>query len=349
MIGRGMTEYLLSKMGSTAKDKRVTRSSLSDRFFKAAMFLAGMGCLAACQPKPVTTAELDWAYPSAPDAPLPQAPAGVYRVPGSPLSFSADVLNDHAPDWFPNEHPPAPIVVAEGRKPGPEACSNCHNYNGAGYIGIPDLAGLPASYIVEQIHEFRSGRRRSTQPDRPSVQVMTQMAEQVIDQDLSAAATYYAALQRPHWYRVLETTTVPKTVPNHYGWRDLDPRGGAEPIRGRIIELPEDAHRMLWMSDPHVGVVVYAPPGSVARGAVVAHSGGGAGQPCTSCHGAGLKGLGEAPPLAGRSAAYLARELWDIKSGARSGPAAALMQGPAKGLSAEQVRDVAAYLSSLNP
>jgi len=319
------------------------------RVFKGALLPLTLAALAACQPKPITTAELDWAYPNAPDAPLPQAPAGVYRVPGSALSFSANVLNDHTPDWFPNEHPPAPMVVVQGRKPGPEACSNCHNYNGAGFIGIPDLAGLPAAYIVQQIHEFRAGRRRSTEPDRPSVHVMTQMAQQVSDQDLSAAAAYYAALKRPKWYRVVETTTVPKTVSDHYGWRDLDPGGGVEPIKERIVELPEDVHRMLWMGDPHVGVVVYAPPGSVARGAVLAHSGGGAGQPCTSCHGADLKGLGEAPPLAGRSAAYLARELWDIKSGARTGAAVAVMQTPARGLSAAEVRDVAAYMSSLDP
>jgi cytochrome c553 len=327
----------------------VTNSHSKHRVFRGALLALALAALAACQPKPVTTAELDWAYPNAPDAPLPQVPSGVYRVPGSALSVSADVLNDHTPDWFPDEHPLAPTVVAAGRKPGPEACSNCHNYNGAGFIGIPDLAGLPASYIVEQIHEFRTGRRRSTEPDRPGVHVMTQMAKQVTDQDLNAAAAYYAALKRPHWYRVVETRTVPKTIPNHYGWRDLDPHGAVEPIQGRIIELPEDAHRMLWMSDPHVGVVVYAPPGAVAAGSVVVHSGGVAGQPCTSCHGADLKGLGQAPPLAGRSAAYLARELWDIKSGARSGSAVALMQAPAKGLSAAQVRDVAAYLSSLNP
>ncbi len=327
------------------KPRTSPRGAIASAFIGTCL-LAG---LTACQPKPVTTAELDWAYPRAPDGPLLQAPPGVYRVPGSPLSVSADVLNDHTPDWFPGEHPPAPTVVAEGRKPGPEACSNCHNYNGAGFIGIPDLAGLPASYIVEQIHELRAGRRRSTEPDRPSVHVMTQMAKQVTDQDLKLAAAYYAALKRPKWYRVVETTTVPKTVPNHYGWRDLDPHGGFEPIQARIIELPEDARRMLWMADPHSGVVVYAPPGSVARGSVVAHSGGGSGQPCAGCHGADLKGLGEAPPLASRSAAYLARELWNIKSGARGGPAVALMQAPGKGLSAAQVRDVAAYLSSLNP
>ncbi len=319
------------------------------RGFRVAMVALALTALAACQPKPITTAELDWAYPIAPEAPLPQVPPGVYRVPGSALSFPAAILNDHTPDWFPNEHPPAPTIVAEGRKGGPEACSNCHNYNGAGFLAIPSLAGLPAYYIVEQIHEFRSGRRQSTQPGRPGVQVMTLMAKQVTDQDLALAAAYYAALKRPKWYRVVETTTVPATKPDHWGWRDLDPHGGVEPIGARLIELPEDAHRMLWMSDPHVGVVVYAPPGSLADGAAVAHSGGGSGQPCTSCHGADLKGLGGAPPLAGRSPAYLARELWDIKSGARKGAAVAQMQAPAKGLSATQVRDVAAYIGSLDP
>jgi cytochrome c553 len=53
--------------------------------------------------------------------------------------------------------------------------------------------------------------------------------------------------------------------------------------------------------------------------------------------------------LAGRSPAYLARELWDIKSGARNGAAVAQMEAPAKGLSAAQVRDVAAYIGSLDP
>ena len=348
MLERGRTEPSL-EICWTARNMRVTRPSSSARLSNAAVSLASVACLAACRPKAVTTSELDWAYPRAPEAPLPPAPPGVYQVPGSALRVSAEVLAERTPDWFPNEHPPAPAIVAEGRKGGSEACSGCHNYNGAGFLGIPGLAGLTATYIVEQIHEFRSGRRRSTQPDRPAVEAMTLIAKQVTDQDLSEAAAYYAALERPAWYRVVETATVPRTIPDHAGWRDLDPEGGVEPISGRILELPEDAHRMFWMGDHHLGVVVYAPPGAVASGAAVAHSGGGPGQPCTSCHGADLKGLGEAPALAGRSAAYLARELWDIKSGARSGPAVALMQAPAKGLSAAQVRDVAAYLSSLDP
>ena len=177
---------------------------------------------------------------------------------------------------------------------------------------------------------------------------MASIAHQISEPDLAAAAAYYAALPRPSWYHVVETQTVPATRPDHYGWRDLAPRGGSEPLAGRIIELPVDAHRMLWMSDPHVGVVVYAPPGSVARGAALARADDG-GQACSYCHGPDLKGGGVAPPLAGRSAAYLARELWDIKTGARGGFAVAQMRSPAGRLNADQVRDVAAYLSSLPP
>ena len=56
-----------------------------------------------------------------------------------------------------------------------------------------------------------------------------------------------------------------------------------------------------------------------------------------------------APPLAGRSAAYLARQLLDIKTGARNGPLAAQMQGPARGLNDEEIRDLAVYAASLKP
>ena len=41
--------------------------------------------------------------------------------------------------------------------------------------------------------------------------------------------------------------------------------------------------------------------------------------------------------------------LWDIHSGARSGPAVALMQAPAAGLSAADMTDISAYLASLKP
>jgi len=305
----------------------------------AALFAASFVSAAHGDSRQPIPPSLAWAYPSAPEAPLPEAPPGTYTVPGSRLSFTAAQINEHTPDWFPNEHPPVPPVVAIGGAHGPEGCAQCHNYNGAGFIGIPSLAGLPAAYIVEQIKEFRAGRRRSAQPDRPAAHVMTLIANQVTDADLATAAAYFAALPRPQWYRTVETTIVPATLPNYHGWRDAAPGGGTEALGERIVELPEDAHRMLWLSDPHSGVVVYVPPGAIARGATLAHA-------CAACHGAALRGTATVPPLAGRSAAYLARELWDIKTGARD---AAPMRPAAARLDPADITPIAAYLASLPP
>lgn len=311
-------------------------------------FLAAAG-LAACSPnKPHTTQALAWAYPSAPRAPLPSPPPGMV-APGSKVG-PVKTGDDSGPvDWFPDEHPPAPAVVAREAKGGPLPCAECHLYDGHGFPGAADIGGLPAAYIVEQVKAFRSGERRSSQqPDRPDTTEMIEVARQVSDADLAQAAAWYAALPRHRFVRVVETDRAPVTRPNFFGWLDLVPNGGTEPIAGRIIELPEDSAR-LSLGDPHNGLVDYAPAGSLARGAALVKSGGPGGQPCAGCHGTALRGAGAAPPLAGRGGAYLARMLWDIKTGARGGATVAQMQAPARGLDEAQITDIVAYLASLPP
>jgi cytochrome c553 len=318
---------------------------------RAIVALAAVGvALAACsRPAPKPSPVLAWAYPQAAPAPLPQAPPGPEHVPGSKLTLTQAQLDDDAnpPDWFPEAHPPTPAVVAHGGPGKATPCAACHLFNGEGYIGAPSLAGLPAEYIVEQVHAFQSGERVSAEAGRPATAEMIAAAKTVSDPDLARAAAYFAALQPQPWVRVVETSTVPATRPNPYGWLDLVPAGRPEPIGNRIIEVPEDPVRTR-LEDPHSGLVAYVPPGAVARGQALVRSGHGA-EPCNSCHGASLRGLGEAPPLAGRSPAYLARMLWDIKTGARHGPSVAAMQGPAGALSEADIVDVAAYLASLSP
>ncbi len=148
--------------------------------------------------------------------------------------------------------------------------------------------------------------------------------------------------------RVIETADVPVTRPDTYGWLDLIPGGGREPIGARVIEVSEDMSRLL-LGDDHVAFIDYAPPGAVKRGETLVRTGGAGGQPCGSCHGPELRGMGDTPPLAGRSAAYLARMLWDIKSGARRGPAVAPMKTPARGLTERNIVEATAYLASLRP
>ena len=177
---------------------------------------------------------------------------------------------------------------------------------------------------------------------------MVDTAKKLGDGDLTPAASYFAGLPRISRYKVVEADKVPATTLDRFGWHDPVPNGRQEPIAGRIIEVPEDLNRFL-LFDDHARILVYVPPGAVASGQALVRSGGPGGLACTSCHGSDLRGTGGTPPLSGRSAAYLARQLWDIKTGARGGPTVALMQNVTADLTPAQIRDIAAYLASRDP
>jgi len=250
-------------------------------------------------------------------------------------------------DWRPNDHPHAPDVVSLSQPRKPLPCAECHGFNGAGFPGAADLAGLPAKYIVDQVTAFRTGDRRSADRDQPDTAEMVKVAETVTPAALREAADYYAALPRSRWLRVVERAAVPKTIPDKYGWRDPAPGGGTEPVGDRVVELSNDLPLML-LGDDQVILTDYAPPGAISRGRRVAETGGGGGAPCGACHGPQFDGAGSAPPISGRPAGYVARTLWDIRIGARRGETAAPMQPIAKGLTASEIRDVSAYLASLH-
>jgi cytochrome c553 len=278
------------------------------------------------------------------------AGAGPYRVAGSSLAFSLNqVLDDENPvDWFPSEHVRPPFAVAHQRPNGATPCAECHLYNGHGFLGAADLNGLTAPYIIEQVKAFRSGARRSADPARADTAEMIKVAKAVSDADLAQAAAYFAGQPRQPRLRVEETDDVPVTKPDKLGWLDLIPNGGREPIGARVIEVSEDMDQLL-LGDSHVNFIDYAPVGAVTRGEALVRTGGASAQPCRACHGQDLRGVGDIPPLAGRSAPYLARMLWDIKSGARTGPTVAPMQTPVRGLTEQNILDTSAYLASLKP
>ena len=73
--------------------------------------------------------------------------------------------------------------------------------------------------------------------------------------------------------------------------------------------------------------------------------------PCVGCHGADLRSGPEleGPPLAGRFASYLFRQLYGFKSGARGGNAAQPMQSVVANLTQADMIDLAAYAASLKP
>jgi len=305
--------------------------------------------LAACSPpQPRPSPELAWAYPAGKDSAFPPHLTGPQQATGSAITLTPEQVGANPPDWFPADHPPAPPSVAQERKGAATACAECHMIDGQGFPGSTDLAGFPAAYIVEQVHEFKSGQRRSAEAERPDTMEMVKVAETVSEADLAAAAAYYASLPRRTPIRVVETDLVPRTWPDRYGWLNRVDGGGDEPIAGRIIEVAADTHRLL-ISDPGERVTDYAPTGSIARGAALVRVGGPGGQPCVRCHGGDLRGQGAVPPLAGRGAAYLARMLWDIHTGARKGPTVDQMQAVTRELTPGEITDITAYIASLKP
>lgn len=291
-----------------------------------------------------------WAYPVNPPGLQPPVDDGTrHRIPGSDRSFTWTDLRNlfQVPDWHPEGHPPMPPIVEKGAKPGTFACGFCHQPNGLGRPENSSLAGLPAAYIIQQVHDFKSGVRRSSEPASLPINFMTTAARAVNDDDLRVAAEYFASLRPQRWIRVVETDTVPKTEVG--GWMLIAAKGGGtEAIGNRIIEMPEDLERTEFR-DPTSGFIAYVPTGSVKRGEALAAGVDGRFTACAACHGAGLKGLGPVPALAGRSPSYVIRQLYDIKHGTRNGAWAELMKPVVASMTLEEMVAVAAYAASLEP
>jgi cytochrome c553 len=286
-----------------------------------------------------------WAFNiPGPEQPADFRPRGVVRAPGSTREYDAAAIagNANPPDWFPDEHPPAPRSVKGG--PGITfACGSCHLMSGQGHSESADLAGMPAEYLVRQMAYYKAGTRKEEARMGP-------IARMTSDEDAAEAAAYFAALTPRVFVRVIEAAMVPKTFIATAGrHRQLHPAGGTEPIGRRILVIPEDPVRTE-MRDPHSGFIAYVPPGSVARGESLVKTGGaGKTVACALCHGDTLQGLGEVPRIAGQHPLFVARQLFDLQHGASAGKAAGLMKRAVANLTEDDIIAMAAYLATLPP
>jgi cytochrome c553 len=290
----------------------------------------------------------DWAFGPTTPPPAAQPPADpdkVMQVPGSTKTYTLKQLEDPAnpPDWFPDEHPAMPKVVAHGNGPAVRACITCHVGNGHGHPENSRLPGATASYLLRQLMDMRSGARAGKAPIN-----MINIAKAMTDDELHAATDYFAKLKVMRWTKVVESDTVPKTYFGRGNMRLPLVEGGTEPIGNRIIELPEDPERV-GLRDPHSGFIVYAPKGSIEKGKALVTSGAGKTLPCGICHGPTLNGLGDVPGIAGRSPLNIARQLYYFQTGERSGASAVLMKAPVDKLNADDILAISAYVASLEP
>ncbi len=289
----------------------------------------------------------DWAYPPAQAERVPAEPDSgkPLQAPGSTRTYTRAQIDSQmdSPDWFPDEHPPMPNIVAHGNGTTVRACIGCHLPHGHGHPENSRLAGATAAYLERQLDDFKSGARGGA-----GAGAMTRFSKAMTPEEIKLATAYFAGLKLIPWTRVVESDTVPKTY--FKGTRRLPlPSGGTEPIGRRIIEVPEEAERVE-LRDPHASFVSYVPPGSLKAGeALVASGGDGKTIACAICHGPGLKGLGDVPSIAGRSPGNIARQIYYFQTGDRGGPSAALMKAVVAKLTADDVIAVSAYVASLDP
>ena len=302
-----------------------------------------------------------WAYAVGP-APAPGAapPAAAQpaapdttpkQLPGSTLSFTLPQIRDAfgPADWFPGDHPTMPEVVAKGKRPDVRACSLCHYPNGKGRPENAGVAGLPVSYFIQTMNDFRSDVRKSAEPRKANTNVMITIAKGMTPDEIKAAAEYFGSMKWTPWIRVMETKTVPKT--RVQGGMYLRVEGEeTEPIGMRIIETPENVEHTELLRNPRSGFIAYVPQGSLKKGeALVTTGGNGKTTQCGLCHGADLKGLGPVPGIAGRSPSYMVRQMYDMQAGARHGQWTDLMKPVVAKLTDDDFVSIAAYLSSRMP
>lgn len=65
------------------------------------------------------------------------------------------------------------------------ACAICHGTNGVNAGGLPNLAGQHKDYMVQQLRDFRDGKRPAT--------IMHQIAKGYTEPQIEALAAFFAA------------------------------------------------------------------------------------------------------------------------------------------------------------
>jgi cytochrome c553 len=281
-------------------------------------------------------------------APVPDD--GIKRaLPDTDLTFTRNeaYFPNGPADWYPGDHPPMPAIVANGREAdGIKACALCHYPNGQGKMENGHVSGLPEAYFREQLAAFARGDRRSADPRKANTNEMAMIAANLTETEIEDIVEYFTSMPFRQMVRVVEADGVPQVRVTSNRLMLPLPDLPLMPLGQRIIEVPEDPERTEMSRDPRGGFVAYVPIGSVAKGEALVSTGDGRTIQCGICHGPDQRGVGAIPSIAGRTAGYTMRQLWDMKQGSRK---SAIMAPIVANLSAEDMLNIVAYLAGLEP
>jgi cytochrome c553 len=280
----------------------------------------------------------------------PEPDDGIKRsLPDTELTFTRnEAYFDYGPaDWYPDDHPSMPDIVAHGKQSeGVRACALCHYPNGQGKMENGHVAGLTEGYFLQQLQAFADGKRRSADPRKANTNEMAMIASRLTDAERREIAAYYASIPFKKMVRVVEADEAPRVRTSSNGLM-LPLEGEATmPLGTRVIEVPEDPDRTELSRDPRGQWIAYAPRGSLAAGEALVTTGGGRTTQCVACHGLDLRGLVDFPSIAGRTASYTMRQLWDFKQGTRE---SVIMEPIVAQLTAEDMLNISVYLASRDP
>src|SRR5258708_14331507 len=158
----------------------------------------------------------------------PQQNGQPRHVVGSTRAYTPKQVDDifNPPDWYPEEHPPMPELVAHGKQPIVHGCAQCHLASGSGHPESANISGLPAGYIIEQLAQFRDGSRTSSLPGRS---IMNSFGKVLTDEEVKPAAEYFASIKPVVWTKVVESDTVPKSFIAEGSMRFVSPGGTYDP------------------------------------------------------------------------------------------------------------------------
>jgi cytochrome c553 len=325
--------------------------------FAIAVVIFGASIMAQQQPAPAPTGPIpaglpDWAYTPPPPAgspppatALPADDNAVVSIPGTTKTFTRGQLRaaKETMDWYPEDRHGTLPEIAKFGKQGVRQCTLCHLPDGSGRPENAPISSYHPTYFMQQMQDFRDGLRKSADPRKANTNNMIGFAKATTREEDQAAAEYFAQQPYPRRLKVVESKTAPKVrlqggmhmaVPANEG-------GGMEPIHAdEIVEIPDDNLRAE-ARDTRMSWTAYVPPGTLNRGKQVA-----AKQQCATCHGANLEGIGPVPALAGRSPSYTMRQLFDMKTGTRRGPWAALMKSVVGSMSVQDMAAVSAFAAS---
>lgn len=67
-------------------------------------------------------------------------------------------------------------------------CANCHGTDGRSVGSVPGLAGADKGYMVQQMQDFKAGKRPAT--------IMHQLAKGYTDAQIEQLAAYFAAQKK---------------------------------------------------------------------------------------------------------------------------------------------------------